>query len=175
MKGRTPHEVAKELKIQPPTLRKYSLLFEKEGILFKRNQNNSRIYSDTEFVALQEVVTATKNGGETLENAVRKASEQLKGSVDITHDNTVTEQPLQRYNDDITGVMLEEIKSLRKEIRERDLLFVEALEKMQAKIDRMESQQKLLLEPEEEEPVHEAKPESKPAEKKGLFSRFFKK
>ena len=54
----TPSEVCKQLNISPSTLRKYSLRFEFEGILFKRNKSNSRIYTVTEVAALRESMTA---------------------------------------------------------------------------------------------------------------------
>lgn len=147
MTDKTPHDVAKELGIQASTLRKYSLLFEKEGIIFKRHANNMRIYTDMEVVALHEFITLTRDGSETLENAVKIASDKLKGVSTITVENGVTETPTQRYDDDIATVMLAEIRSLRQEIKDRDALFVEALEKMQEKIDRMEEQQQQLLAP----------------------------
>lgn len=167
-----PSEVCERLNCSPSTLRKYSLKFEEEGILFKRNQNNSRIYTDTQFVALQEAMTATKNGERTLEDAVREASKALKGATVITPENAVTEPPSQRHDDDATAVMLEEIRSLRKEIKERDQIFVEVLEKMQEKIDLLE-ERLTLPEPEEVE-EQETAPDPQPMKKKGFFSRLFK-
>ena len=69
----TPSEVCKQLNISPSTLRKYSLRFETEGILFKRNKSNSRIYTVTEVAALRESMTVIKSGDITFENAVREA------------------------------------------------------------------------------------------------------
>ncbi len=173
----TPSDVCKALGIQASTLRKYSLLFEKEGITFKRGQNNSRIYTDTEVIALQEVITLTRDGAETLENAVKRASDSLKGVSTITQENGVTDKPLQRYDDDIAAVMLDEIKSLKAEIRERDLLFVEALEKMQQKLDNMENQLQLNAPTPEEPEVNapEPSPQAEPEQPKGFFARLFKK
>lgn len=171
----TPSEVCKTLGIQASTLRKYSLLFEKEGITFKRGQNNSRIYTDTEVVALQEVITLTRDGAETLENAVKQASKSLKGITTITDENAVTDLSSQRHDDDISAVMLQEIRSLKEEIRKRDSLFVEALETMQNKLDRIEQQQLNPPVPEEaEENVSESQSQTPPEPKKGFFSRFFK-
>ena len=89
----TPSEVCKQLNISPSTLRKYSLRFESEGILFKRNKNNSRIYTVTEVVALRESMTVTKSGDITFENAVREAAEGLKEASTITPENGVTSTP----------------------------------------------------------------------------------
>ncbi|KAA0957586.1 MerR family transcriptional regulator [Planococcus sp. ANT_H30] len=89
----TPSEVCKQLSISTSTLRKYSLRFESEGILFKRNKSNSRIYTVTEVAALRESMTLTKSGGKTFENAVREAA----GASTITPENgvmTTSRQPL---------------------------------------------------------------------------------
>lgn len=146
----SPAEVCKRLGISPSTLRKYSLQFEKHDIKFKRNHNNSRLYTDTEIVALQKAMTATKNGDKSLENAVKEAADELKGVSTITQENAVTKEVSQRHDDDATAALIEEIKGLRKEIRERDMLFVEALENMQQKLDRMEEQQQLLTSPKDD-------------------------
>ncbi|ANU13328.1 putative DNA binding protein [Planococcus halocryophilus Or1] len=155
----TPSEVCKQLNISPSTLRKYSLRFESEGILFKRNKNNSRIYTVTEVVALRESMTVTKSGDITFENAVREAADSLKGASTITPENEVTSTPSRRHDDVATAVNLkklevleEENRSLKEEIRKRDSLFVEALEEMKHKLDRIEEHQKQLVAPVSEEP-----------------------
>ena len=155
----TPSEVCKQLNISPSTLRKYSLRFESEGILFKRNKNNSRIYTVTEVVALRESMTVTKSGDITFENAVREAAESLKGASTITPENGVTSTPSRRHDDVATAVILkklegleEENRSLKEEMRKRDSLFVEALEEMKHKLDRIEEHQQQLVAPVSEKP-----------------------
>lgn len=166
----TPAEVSKTLGISSSTLRKYSLLFEKEDITFERSQNNSRQYTDTQVVALQEVITATKNGNESLENAVKQASDKLKGVSTITQESTVTTEVSQRYDDDAAAVMLAEIKSLKEQLqkqedrqKERDALFVEVLENLQTEINLLKEQ--TALPTPQKEPV---------PEKKSFLSRWFK-
>lgn len=153
----TPGKVCEKLDISPSTLRKYCIRFEQEGINFKRNKNNSRVFTDTEVVALQEAITLTKNGGKTFESAVLEASSRLKGSKEITPENAVTELPSQRHDDSATAVITEYLKTLQKEnqelreeIKKRDSLFVEALEKMDAKLSRIESYQNQLESPKAE-------------------------
>ena len=68
----TPSEVCKQLNISPSTLRKYSLRFESEGILFKRNKSNSRIYTVTEVAALRDSMTVTKSGQVRLDQSPRR-------------------------------------------------------------------------------------------------------
>ena len=171
----TPSEVCKQLNISPSTLRKYSLRFESEGILFKRNKSNSRIYTVTEVAALRESMTVTKSGDITFENAVREAAEGLKGASTITPENGVTSTPPRRHDDVATAVILkkledleEENRSLREEMRKRDSLFVEVLEEMKHKLDRIEENQKQLAAPTIEEPELDSlesssqQPESEP-------------
>lgn len=158
----TPGKVCEKLDISPSTLRKYCIRFEQEGIKFKRNKNNSRIFTDTEVVALQEAITLTKSGGKTFENAVSEASNHLKGNKKITPENTVTESSSQRHGDDATAVMMKHLEvlhkenqELREEIKKRDTLFVEALEKMDAKLSRIESFQNQLQVPKIESQISE--------------------
>lgn len=170
----TPSEVCKQLNISPSTLRKYSIRFESEGIFFKRNKNNSRIYTVTEVVALQESMTVTKNGDMTFENAVREAAEGLKSASTITPENGVTSTPSRRHDDVATAVILkkledleEENRSLKEEMRKRDSLFVEALEEMKHKLDRIEENQKQLAAPTpEESEIDASEPSSQKEESK---------
>lgn len=187
----TPTEVAERLGIQPSTLRKYSLLFEKEQIVFDRNRNNSRNYTVMQVEALEEAITLSHNDDITLEEAVKIASKKLKSEPVITQKETVTDIAPQRHNGDITAVMMKEINELKEVIRqqeenarireeerkERELMFVEAMEKMQDSMDKV-----LLRLPEKsakdapEEIIVEVSP-PEPAElpkKKGFFSRLFK-
>ena len=189
----TPSEVCKQLNISPSTLRKYSLRFEFEGILFKRNKSNSRIYTVTEVAALRESVTVTKSGVITFENAVREAAEALKGANTITLKNGVTSTPPRRHDDVATAVILkklegleEENRSLKEEMRKRDSLFVEALQEMKHKLDRIEEHQQLAAptpeEPKIDEPElssqqQESVPEAVPAKKdtRSLWARIWNK
>lgn len=179
MTAMSPGEASKKLGISTSTLRKYSLLMEKEQITFERTQNNSRQYTDTQVVALQEVITSTKDGKETLEKAVKDASKKLKGATVITEEIAATIEVLQRYDGDTAAVMLKEILSLKEEIQEqkeiidgfrtaqekRDKYFVEILEQLQGEIVKLNEQQAL--------PLVEASKEEEP-KKKGFFNRFFK-
>ena len=142
----TPSEVSTKLNIQPSTLRKYSALLEQEGIQFKRTHKNARLYTDSEYIAIESIIATVHSGKKSLENAVIEASKELKKGVSVA--------PRERDSDDIATATLNEVKQLRIQLqqqeenqKERDLMFVEVLEKMQKKIDRMEEQQKQLLAP----------------------------
>lgn len=147
----TPSEVSAKLKIQPSTLRKYSALLEQEGIQFQRTHKNARLYRDSEYIAIEGIIAAVHSGKKSLEEAVIEASKALKKNVSVA--------PRERDSDDIAVATLNEVKQLRIQLqqqeerqKERDLMFVEALEKMQRKIDVLEDQQKQLLAPVPEKP-----------------------
>ncbi len=154
----TPSEVSAKLNIQPSTLRKYSALLEQEGIQFKRTHKNARLYTDSECIAIEGMIAVVQSGKKSLEEAVIEASSSLKKNISIA--------PRERDSDDIAAATLNEVKQLKMQLqqqeerqKERDIMFVEVLEKMQQKIDRMEAQQKQLLAPVPEESELDA-PES---------------
>ncbi|WP_271854293.1 hypothetical protein [Planococcus maritimus] len=182
----TPSEVSTRLKIQPSTLRKYSALLEQEGIQFKRTHKNARLYTDSEYIAIESIIATVHSGKKSLEDAVIEASRQLKKGVSVA--------PHERDSDDIAAATLDEVKQLKNQIqqqeerqKERDMMFVEILEKMQKKIDQMEARQKQLLAPLPEDSELEAlesssqEPENEPetvAPKKdtrGLWARIWNK
>lgn len=207
MTAYTPAQVCEELGIQDSTLRKYSLLLEKEGITFDRHKNNRRIYTETHVITLKRSLELMHNDDITLEKAIKKASKELKAHP-VIEKNTVTEKPLQRNDSDITALLVKEIKELKEQLsaqeerqKERDTLFVEALEQMQQEIRSLkEEQQKALVAPEPiEDEVISNHPIEKdvdltdtpdvtstdgssvdntevaPEKKKGFFARLFKK
>lgn len=151
----TPSEVSTQLKIPPSTLRKYSSLLEQEGIQFKRTHKNARLYTDSEYIAIESIIAAVYSGKKSLEDAVTEASVSLKKNISIA--------PRERDSDDIAAATLNEVKQLKSQLqqqeerqKERDIMFVEILEKMQGKIDRMEEQQNQLLVPRPEQPELDA-------------------
>ncbi|OHX51859.1 hypothetical protein [Planococcus faecalis] len=140
----TPSEVSAKLKIQPSTLRKYSALLEQEGIQFQRTHKNARLYTDSEYIAIEGIIAAVHSGKKSLEDSVVEASKALKKNVSVA--------PRKRDSDDIAAATLNEVKQLKIQLqqqeehqKERDMMFVEVLEKMQRKIDVLEDQQKQLL------------------------------
>ena len=154
----TPSEISAKLNIQPSTLRKYSAFLEQEGIQFKRTHKNARLYTDSECIAIEGIIATVHSGKKSLEEAVIEASIGLKKNISVA--------PRERDSDDIAAATLNEVKQLKIQLqqqeerqKERDIMFVEVLEKMQKKIDRMEEQQKQLLAPVPEEVELEA-PES---------------
>jgi len=165
----TPSEVSAKLNIQPSTLRKYSALLEQEGIQFKRTHKNARLYTDSEYIAIESIITTVHSGKKSLENAVIEASKELKRGVSVA--------PRERDSDTIAAAMLNEVKQLKIQLqqqeerqKERDLMFVEVLEKMQRKLDVLEDQQRQLLAPVPEESELNEPESSSQQEKKELIA-----
>lgn len=64
-----PEDIATVLNIKPSTLRKYSLLLEQSGYLFKKNAQGHRWYTDTDLLALRKFITLKDSSGMTLEDS----------------------------------------------------------------------------------------------------------
>lgn len=64
-----PEDIATVLDIKPSTLRKYSLLLEQRGYLFKKNAQGHRWYTDTDLLALRKFITLKDSSGMTLEDS----------------------------------------------------------------------------------------------------------
>lgn len=173
----TPADVCKSLNISGSTLRKYAIEFEKEGIIFQRNNKNARLFTVMESEAIHNAMIAAQSGRKSFENAVSEEVERLKGYDIITTEKTAMQSSSSRHDDSATAAMLNEIRSLKEEIRERDSLFVEALERMQQKLDRMEERQRQVDGPNTEQPKEnglESQSQQPIPKKKGFFSRLFK-
>lgn len=186
MSSITPSQASKKLDIQPSTLRKYSLLLEKNGVVFARNPNNSRKYSEEDIMTLQKFITLMNNDGVTIEDASFAASIWHIGEADGVSYND-TDNVSQRNNDDMTLSLIAEIKGLKEKIEEqnitidnfrksqekRDIQFVEILHDLDKKVSKINEKQILL--PDVTEELKEVEVEQKKESKKGLFQRLFGK
>lgn len=160
-KALTPADVAHKMDISPSTLRKYSLLLEENGVIFKRNAKNSRQYTESDVMTLQRMITLMKTDGVTVENAAYTVSMKVESVSTETAKDGVIRDDSERHNADVAGVTLNEIRKLKEEIKEqretidgfrisqekRDSYFVEILEQLQGEIQRL-NEQAALPEPE---------------------------
>ncbi len=183
MNAITPSQASKKLEIQPSTLRKYSLLLQENGVQFERNANDSRIYTNEDVVTLQKMITLIKTDGVSVKDAAFAASRLHIGESDGVTSN-VTDNAMERHNDDMTLALVAEIKGLKDKIDEqqqtiegfrqsqeqRDAYFVEILEDLNGQIKQLNEQQAL---PEPEPEPQNIVPVEEP--KKGFFSRIFGK
>lgn len=178
----TPRETAKKLGIATETLRKYANLFDKvaERDYFKRDNQNGRIYSHDDITHLKRVIKLKESAGETLENAVVKILTQesitdatptvSESNNALLADVTAFQQLVLMQNNllteykGLTDQMIESNEQLQGEIK--DLLATQQKQ--------MEDFQQKQAEREEKfaEQLEQLKQEN---EKKGFFSRIFKK
>lgn len=177
----SPAEVCEELGIQDSTLRKYSLLLDKEGVSFERHKNNRRKYTETHVVTLKRTLELMHNDDITLEKAIHQACNELKVHP-VIDDKTVMSEPLQRNNDDVTALLVKEIQSMKellleqeKRQKERDLMFVEALEELQGEIRELKNERDLLDAPVKEGESVQLTKNPVEEKKSSFWSRLFKK
>ncbi len=74
-------DLANDLNISPITLKKYSLLIEKlsgGGVQFSRNDDKSRIYTDTDVLLIRRTIDLRDKEGMTYENAVIEVLQEEK-------------------------------------------------------------------------------------------------
>lgn len=65
----SPKEISEMLKFEPVTLRKYSIALEKAGYIFIRNENDHRLYTERDVVALQHLKALRDHNALNVDNA----------------------------------------------------------------------------------------------------------
>lgn len=159
----SPNVAANKLGIAVTTLRKYSSLIEKSSgntAYFERDSNNSRLYTHGDISVLRRVISLKVRPGFSLEEAVKQAlSENDVASVSDTDMRleSDTSNDLQLTQDD----KIKQYESLINQLVESNLKLSGQLE---IAIEKIENHDKKLLELEQA-----------PTEKKGIFSRVFRK
>lgn len=159
----SPNVTAKKLGIAVTTLRKYSSLIEQASgnmSYFERDSNNSRLYRHVDVSVLKRVISLKVRPGFSLEEAVKQAlSENDVASVSDTDTRieSDTNNDLQPTQDD----KIKQYESLINQLVESNLKLSGQLE---IAIEKIENHDKKLLELEQA-----------PTEKKGIFSRIFRK
>ena len=131
-----------------------------------------------EIEAIHNATKASQSGLKSFEDAVSDEVRSLKGNPSITTETlnkAVLESSPSRHDDSTTAVMLNEIRNLKEEIRQRDSLFVEVLEKMQEKLDRIEEHQQQLNAPTTEPPKLNVSQSQPQQPKKSFWARIWKK
>lgn len=166
----SPGEIAKLLNVKESTLRKYSILLEKTGYTFQRNNQKQRWYSDNDVIALQKLVTLKNNADMSLKDCAESVYLWAKGG-NVTQELPVTDNDTERYNNDIT-----QMKELI--LKQNELIgeLFNRLDRQQQYIENRLNQQEELL----KKSINDSQEQQKmiveiAEEKRGIFSRFFKK
>lgn len=105
-----PEDIATVLNIKPSTLRKYSLLLEQSGYIFKKNAQGHRWYSDTDLMALRKFITLKDSSGMTLEDSADAVflwskTESVAGRATLSE---ATQGDTERHEATINELTLEE-------------------------------------------------------------------
>jgi hypothetical protein len=102
-------DIALILKIQESTLRKYSLLLEKNGYEFLKNENGHRAYFDEDIIVLKKMMELKSGSDMTLEQACISVVAWKKETV-IAPRDTEENRHVVRYNE-----LFEEFKSFKEQ------------------------------------------------------------
>lgn len=165
MKVYSPSEVAKLLELNTATLRKYSIMLEKQGYNIGRNSQKHRYYQDKDIITLRRVITARKSGI-TLEEAIKNV---VKVQEDNTYTNVINngyeanenviselKEMIHKQNELIKGLadkLDEQQEYINKRLNERDGALMQAMNEI------LETKKQLAI-------THE---------KQGFFRRLFNK
>lgn len=91
-------DVAVTLKIQESTLRKYSLLLEKNGYEFLKNENGHRAFFDHDIIVLKKFIELKSDSDMTLEQSATAVVAWKNGTV-VADRDTEENRYIARYND----------------------------------------------------------------------------
>jgi DNA-binding transcriptional MerR regulator len=168
-KAFTTKEVSVTLDIGDSTLRKWCLALEKNGYQFIRNDQNKRLYTDRDLVALRHFQVLVQQNNFPMENASLVVASRFQGEASesgtgiVLQENEEIKRSSERYEALETKIneQQELIKALIQRLDERDNRRDQLL--MQHIKEIQETKQLLLASKEEEK------------EEKGFFSRLFGK
>lgn len=165
MKTYSPSEVSKLLELNTATLRKYSIMLEKQGYDIGRNSQNHRYYQDKDIITLRRVITGSKSGI-TLDQSIKNVVSMQKNN---TYTNAINNV------DDINGNDTQELKELIHKQNELIKGLADKLDDQQEYIDKRLNERDGVLMQAMNEIMETKKQLAITHKKRGLFSRIFKK
>lgn len=93
----SPGELAQLLKVKESTLRKYSLVLQKEGYNFYKNDKGHRAYFDKDVIVFRKFIDFSKSPDMTLERSANAVMAWVN-SQDVSHSDTTDITEKERYN-----------------------------------------------------------------------------
>lgn len=147
-KAYTPREMAVTLEVGDSTLRKWGIALEKHGYGFIRNEQNSRLYVESDLVVLRHFQQLVKHHNMPLENAAKLVVDRFgKGSFEVGTGAVLAKKEEERRDllrsDEVIQQLLEHIK--KQEDFNQELL--KRLDQQQKYIDeRLEERDRKLME-----------------------------
>lgn len=115
-KAYSPKEISITLDIGDSTLRKWAIALEKSGYTFIRNDQNKRLFVDSDLVVLKHFQNLVKQHNMQLENAANLVVDRFGkgpsavGTGTALADNKEEQRDLTRSNDEVIAQLLEHIK-----------------------------------------------------------------
>lgn len=133
-------EVAKQCKVKDSTLRKYSLVLEKEGYRFKKTEQGRRQYTEKDIDILRELIESKEESDITLQEAARLI---LESKVKEIEDKDITDQEKGlQLNNRKQNKIEKEFESFRKQQEEFNK---ELLKKLDDQQERQKNRDELLM------------------------------
>lgn len=171
----TPKEVTEQLEVTAETLKKYSLLLEKNGMKILRNNRGHRQYSNENIKVIKALIYLNKEKSVSLEDA---ASMVTSSDFDFTTlDNNVTNPdvttlsssviPLQN---EVAATVLNQIQYLQNELKVRNKKDDEF---QKIVTDRLEEQRNLIIK--QEEALEKLNQQLETERKKSFWQKLFSK
>lgn len=183
MKVYSPNEISKLLKINPATLRKYSIMLEERGYKIERNSQNHRYYLDKDIITLRRVITG-RNNGITLDESVSRVVAMQEDKEQNNQEESLLNNTYTNATNNTVIPYESVIQPLEKKIDYQSEIIVKQNELIGELIKRLDKQDEYIKERDErllktiEEKLEEKKqleaPEEKEEKKKSFFARLFK-
>jgi hypothetical protein len=130
-KAYSPKEVFTTLDIGDSTLRKWCLALEKNGYGFIRNDQNRRVYVESDLVVLRHFQNLIKQHNMQLANAAILVIDRFgKGAFEVSTDNVLANKTNEEQHD-LNRYNSEDIKELKEIVNQQNILLQELVKKME--------------------------------------------
>lgn len=143
MKLYSPSDIASVLDVKVSTVRKYSIMLEKAGYEFQKNNRGQRYYADNDVITLRKLVTL-KDSGMTLDESVNGVVLWHNGNesngTDITPHQTDIHNTAEQDSNVITSGDMQELKQLLYKQSEMMQGFSKKMDMQQEQIQKQQEQ-----------------------------------
>ncbi|RUU74308.1 DUF3967 domain-containing protein [Mesorhizobium sp. M7A.F.Ca.MR.362.00.0.0] len=132
----TSSEIAKQILVEPVTVRKYSQMLEDKGYIFNRDNKDHRRYTDNDLTAFKHL-TALRNNGLSVDESINHIANLYHHNLSILPTDTTLHQeesPLLTFikkQEEFNQKILEQLERQEQRQRERDQNLMYALRETQ--------------------------------------------
>lgn len=171
----TPKEVTEQLEVTAETLKKYSLLLEKNGMEVSRNNRGHRQYSDENIKVIKALIYLNKEKSVNLDDAASMVTSSdfdftiMDSNVTNPDVTTLTSSVIPIQNE-VAATVLNQIQYLQDELKVRN----EKDDEFQKIVtERLEEQRNLIIK--QEEALEKLNQQLEEESKKGFWQKLFSK